>query len=147
VNVKPIHAGNPGPMTGDGNWTYFFPGDAPVLFDAGVGFPAHIDAVAAVAPDGPARVVVSHAQPDHASGAPALGERWPRASFSKVLWRGHDPAGPRWQPLADRATIAIGDGELQVVHTPGHTPDHVTLWHEPSRTLFGADLMQLGNTV
>jgi glyoxylase-like metal-dependent hydrolase (beta-lactamase superfamily II) len=34
-----------------------------------------------------------------------------------------------------------------VIHTPGHAPDHVVLWHAASRTLFGADLLQLGNTV
>lgn len=134
-------------MTGGGNWTYLFPGDAPVLFDAGVGLPEHVDAIAAIASDGPALVVVSHAHPDHASGTPALAERWPPARFAKMPWVGRDPDGPPWQRLADREAIAIGDGELQVIHTPGHTPDHVALWHAPSRTLFGADLMQMGNTV
>lgn len=147
MKVIPIHAGNPGPMTGSGNWTYLFAGESPVLFDAGVGLQAHIDAVAAIAPAGPAQVVVSHAHPDHSSGAPLLAERWADARFSKVPWTGRDPAGVAWQPLADRERIPIGDGELEVLHTPGHAPDHVVLWHEATRSLFGADLLQLGNTV
>ncbi len=143
----PIHAGNPGPMTGGGNWTYLFEGEHPVLFDAGVGLPPHVDAIAAVVPDGPARVIVSHAHPDHASGAPALAKRWPAAALTKVPWTGMDPVDVPWHPLADGAVLVTRDGELRVLHTPGHAPDHVALWHEPSRTLFGADLMQLGNTV
>lgn len=134
-------------MTGDGNWTYLFPAQSPVLFDAGVGLPSHLDAIAAAVPEGPAHVVVSHAHPDHASGAPVLAQRWAQARFAKVPWPERDPAGIDWQPLGDRQKLVIEDGELEVLHTPGHAPDHVVLWHAESQTLFGADLMQLGNTV
>ena len=96
---------------------------------------------------GPRGCVVTHAHPDHASGAPALAARWPSAVFSKMPWPGQDIETLAWSPLADGDRIATGDGDLEVVHTPGHAPDHVVLWHEESRTIFGADLMQLGNTV
>ena len=85
-----LHAANPGPYTGAGNWTYLFPGPAPVLFDAGVGNADHVAAIAGAAPDGPARVIVSHAHPDHASGASALAARWPRIAFGKVPWTERD---------------------------------------------------------
>ena len=49
--------------------------------------------------------------------------------------------------LADGDRVTTGEGVLEVVHTPGHAPDHVVLWHEESRTVFGADLLQVGNTV
>jgi endoribonuclease LACTB2 len=62
-------------------------------------------------------------------------------------WPGQDSDVPVWSSLADGERIATGEGDLEVVHTPGHAPDHVVLWHEPSRTIFGADLMQLGNSV
>ncbi len=47
-DMKPafIHAANPGPMTGDGNWTYLIGGSRPVLIDAGVGHASHLDAIA-----------------------------------------------------------------------------------------------------
>ncbi len=143
-----LHAANPGPYTGAGNWTYLVPGDEPLLIDAGVGNREHLDAIAGAAPNGPARVVVSHAHPDHASGAPAVAARWPSAAFAKHPWPWEDaPAGIRWEPLADGSRITTGEGELEVLHTPGHAPDHIVLWHAVSRTLFGADLLQLGNTV
>ena len=40
-----LHAGNPGPMTGAGNWTWLIPGRVPTLIDAGVGMPNHLDAL------------------------------------------------------------------------------------------------------
>jgi hypothetical protein len=47
--IVPIHAANPSPLTGAGNWTYFFPGRHPVLVDAGIGLPAHLDDIAKAA--------------------------------------------------------------------------------------------------
>jgi glyoxylase-like metal-dependent hydrolase (beta-lactamase superfamily II) len=142
-----LHAANPGPFTGAGNWTYLIPGPAPLLFDAGVGRATHLEALAAAVPDGPALVVVSHAHPDHASGAPVLAARWPVARFGKVPWPAEDDRVIAWDPLTDGQAIDSGEGPLVVIHTPGHAPDHLVLWHAESRTLFGADLMQLGNTV
>jgi glyoxylase-like metal-dependent hydrolase (beta-lactamase superfamily II) len=148
LTILPLHAANPGPYTGAGNWTYLVPGEAPVLVDAGVGRPEHLDAIAAVAPGGPARVVVSHAHSDHATGAPAIAARWPSAAFAKYPWPEEDARGAiKWAPLEDGSRIGTGEGDIEVVHTPGHAPDHVVLWHAASRTLFGADLLQLGNTV
>ena len=147
MNVLSLHAANPGPYTGAGNWTYLIAGDRPLLIDAGVGRAEHLEAIAAAEAAGPARVLVTHAHPDHASGAPALAARWPSATFSKMPWPGQDIESLAWLPIADGDRIATSEGDLEIVHTPGHAPDHVVLWHEPSRTLFGADLMQLGNTV
>jgi glyoxylase-like metal-dependent hydrolase (beta-lactamase superfamily II) len=30
-------------------------------------------------------------------------------------------------------------GSLQVIHTPGHTPGHISLYSEKHKTMFGAD--------
>ena len=135
-------------MTGSGNWTYFFPGRHPVLVDAGTGQPAHIDAVAASRADGPAHVVVSHAHSDHISGVNALAARWADTRFSKYPWSERDQTyAVPWHPLADGDIIPAGDSELQVVHTPGHSPDHLAFWHEASRTLLSADLVTPGTIV
>jgi glyoxylase-like metal-dependent hydrolase (beta-lactamase superfamily II) len=135
-------------MTGLGNWTYLLPGSAPVLVDAGVGQAAHLDALFAQVPDGPGLVLVTHAHPDHASGAPAIAARASRARFLKYPWAGHDDAvGLTWAPLADGQHVATEDGPLEVVHTPGHSPDHVVFWHEASGTVFTGDLLVLGSTV
>ena len=72
MNPRFLHAANPGPMTGEGNWTYLIGDRNPVLIDAGVGNQSHLDAIAVAAPRGPALVLVTHAHSDHVSGAPAI---------------------------------------------------------------------------
>ena len=148
MNLIPLHAGNPGPMTGRGNWTYLIPGRSPVLIDAGVGEDTHLDALFTQAPSGPGQVIVTHIHPDHASGAPALARRAPDATFLKFPWPECDAEiRVPWRPLADGDVVDTGEGPLRVVHTPGHAPDHVILWHESSSTAFTGDLLVLGSTV
>jgi glyoxylase-like metal-dependent hydrolase (beta-lactamase superfamily II) len=148
LNIIPIHAGNPGPYTGDGNWTYLIPGPRAVLIDAGVGNVEHLDLIARSAPSGPAEVVVTHAHPDHAAGAPAILERWPTTRFSKHPWPERDQRyDVTWHSLSSGDRVPTGEGPLEVVHTPGHSPDHLALWHAASRTLFVGDLLISGNTV
>ena len=146
--MKPqfLHAANPGPMTGDGNWTYLIGTQAPLLIDAGVGNASHLDAIARAAPNGLAHLVVTHAHSDHIGGAPAIHERWPSARLSKHPWPVRDRELP-WTPLADGDVVPTDDGDLHVLLTPGHAPDHLSLWHPDSRTLFVGDMMQQGNTV
>jgi len=44
------------------------------------------------------------------------------------------PSGIQWRPLVDGDEISVGDASLTVMHTPGHSPDHVAFWHEaPNR--------------
>ncbi len=143
-------ANNPGIYTGrTGNNTYLITGAEPTLIDAGVGDAAHIDAIAQALDDRPlARVVVTHAHSDHASGAAALAARWPNTEFFKMPWPERDARyAVNWRPLAEGGEIAAGDERLRVLHTPGHAPDHICLWHEPSRSLFSGDLAVVGTTV
>jgi glyoxylase-like metal-dependent hydrolase (beta-lactamase superfamily II) len=148
VDIVALHADNPGHMTGSGNWTYLVPGPSPVLIDTGVGRRRHLDAVFAHAPEGPALVLVTHIHPDHVSGAPAIAARAPRARFAKLPWPERDAAiGVPWQPLADGQRIDTGAGPLEVVHTPGHSPDHLVFWHAASRTALVGDLLVQGSTV
>lgn len=146
--MKPtfLHAANPGPMTGDGNWTYLIGARQPVLIDAGVGHPSHLDAIAGAAPQGPALVLVTHAHSDHVSGAPAIHARWPGARFEKFPWPIRDP-DVGWTWLQDGSIVETDAGPLVAVHTPGHAPDHLTFWHADSRTLFVGDMLVQGSTV
>ena len=149
MNPVAIHAFNPGPITGAGNWTWLLTGRVPTLIDAGTGDPRHLAALEEALDGAPlAQVLVTHAHGDHASGATAIAERMPGVRFLKMPWPERDAKWPvQWEPVGDDEVIAAGDTTLAVVHTPGHAPDHLCFWHEESRSLFGGDLAVLGSTV
>jgi glyoxylase-like metal-dependent hydrolase (beta-lactamase superfamily II) len=146
MKTRALHAANPGPFTGDGNWTYFIDGAVPVLIDAGVGETSHLDAIHAAAGSRRLHLVVTHGHSDHISGAPAIVERRPATRLSKMPWAERD-RGLAWAPLRDGDVVDTGEGRLEVIHTPGHAPDHVCLWHADSRTIFVGDMLVQGTTV
>jgi len=136
-------------MTGDGNWTWLLPGRVPTLIDAGVGEPRHLDALEEALGGVPlAQVLVTHAHPDHASGAAAIAKRIPAARFLKMPWPERDQRWDvPWVPVADEETIEAGDTSVTAVHTPGHAPDHLCFWHGATAAIFGGDLAITGTTV
>jgi glyoxylase-like metal-dependent hydrolase (beta-lactamase superfamily II) len=149
LNPIPLHAFNPGPITGTGNWTWLVRGAVPTLIDAGQGDPRHLDALhRALEGSALAQVLVTHGHSDHAAGAAAIAARAPGVRFRKMLWTGRDSKWDvDWAPVADGDAIAAGDTSLTAIHTPGHAPDHLCFWHEETRTLFGGDLAVQGSTV
>jgi glyoxylase-like metal-dependent hydrolase (beta-lactamase superfamily II) len=111
------------------------------------------------------RVILTHAHDDHAGGAAKVIEligkpqviaheeereylesgKTPSQDYSHFAGKffRHLPSGG-FSPIAvqksvtDGETLPIGGG-LQVIHTPGHTPGHVSLLHLPSGTLITGD--------
>ena len=146
--MKPIaiHALNPGPFTGTGNWTWLIRGRVTTLIDAGTGGSQHLEELEwALDGDALAQVLVTHGHGDHASGATALAERFPGVRFLKMPWPERDSKWPvAWEPLEDGSTVDAGDDTLVAVHTPGHAPDHLCFWHPESRTMFCGDLARRG---
>ncbi|MEU6202679.1 MBL fold metallo-hydrolase [Micromonospora musae] len=112
------------------------------------------------------RIVLTHAHPDHAGGAAELARRTgapvvvhaadveyaqaghapprdPRVTGGRLFSRfggGNFPAVDVAQPLADGDVLPVGGG-LRVVHTPGHSPGHVSLLHEPTGVLITGDAL------
>jgi glyoxylase-like metal-dependent hydrolase (beta-lactamase superfamily II) len=113
-------------------------------------------------PSAVTRILLTHAHSDHAGGAAGLAKstgagvvihtddaeyvrtgRAPATDRSLLLGRlmRHAPrfgASPVEQELRDGQVLDVAGG-LRVVHTPGHTPGHVSLLHEPSRLLITGD--------
>jgi glyoxylase-like metal-dependent hydrolase (beta-lactamase superfamily II) len=148
-----LSAHNPGPMTGRGNNTYLLLGGAgdAALIDAGIGDPRHLAAIDRELKAGRsrlARVLVTHGHGDHVAGAPLIARRHPGARFSKFPWPEEDERyHVAWWPLAEGEAVDVGGNTLTVVHTPGHSPDHVAFWHAPTRAAFVGDLIIKGGSV
>ena len=146
-----VHAHNPGPLTGPGNNTWLLPGRRAALVDTGTGLAPHLNGISQRLAEHGATltdVLVTHGHADHCSGAAALVERFGALRFRKIPWPDHDRRYPvGWEPLADGDVVQAGDVQLQVVHTPGHAPDHIVFWHEASRAALVGDLVIQGQTV
>ena len=148
-----ISAHNPGAMTGSGNNTYLVAGTdgSAVLVDAGVGHARHLADLAGELAASACRldhVLVTHGHADHASGAPAIASQHPLAVFAKYPWPDEDSRyDVAWRSCADGDAVPVGGEALTALYTPGHSPDHLAFWHEPTRTMFTGDLVILGGSV
>ena len=143
---------NPGPYTGAGNNTYVVhnsKGRAVGLIDAATGESRHLSGVRAAIGGGElSRVVVTHGHTDHISGVSSLFSGWPSVDFFKMPheeWDSHYDV--TWNPLADGDSVALGDTMFEVIHTPGHSPDHICLYDQLNAVLFCGDLLIKGGTV
>lgn len=116
-----------------------------------------------VSPEELVHAVVSHVHLDHAGGASALAtdatdltvyahesladhlvspdqliESSERAMGDAFTEIGAPTPLPRehLNPVADGSTIDTGDRVLEVIHAPGHSPDHIAIWDETNGVLF-----------
>jgi len=148
-----LSAHNPSPMTGPGNNTYLLIGGkgSASLIDAGVGESAHLEELASALDARRARlemVLVTHGHRDHAGGAPAIAAAYPEAVFTKYPWPEEDAQHRvAWRSAGDGDVIVAAEEPLTALHTPGHSPDHMAFWHQPSGTIFTGDLVAQGGSV
>lgn len=68
---------------------------------------------------------------------PQVPAEW-RSSFRAVLE--NPPKAPVNRTLADGDVLNYGGG-ITVIHTPGHTPGHISLYHHRTKTLIAGDAM------
>ncbi len=62
----------------------------------------------------------------------------PMQLYRRILWGWPDPSQGR--PISDGATITTEHYHFEVVHTPGHSPDHLCLYESQQGWLFTGDL-------
>ena len=135
-------------------------GETPVLIDTGFGSDVEetetLLRAAGVPPEGLSLIVNTHYHCDHVGGNHALQARYGvpiaahRWEASLVNRRDAEACGAAWlrQPvepyrvdrlLAEGDTIDAGGVTLRVLHTPGHTLGHVSLYEPETRVLILGD--------
>lgn len=133
-----VLAPNPGIMTLDGTntWVLREPGsDRSIVVDPGPLHDDHLDAVAAVAGHVEA-VVVTHHHLDHTEAARSFAERMGcgvRGLDPEQCWRS--------EPIVDGEVLSVGGLEVEVLTTPGHTSDSVSLLIEADGALLTGDMV------
>ncbi len=96
------------------------------------------------------KIALTHGHPDHVMGALELFRGYPGYRISEVEIIMHAAGPQQYKELVESLgcrltevkggeTINLSGFEFEVIHTPGHTLDGISLFHEPTRTLFSGD--------
>jgi glyoxylase-like metal-dependent hydrolase (beta-lactamase superfamily II) len=161
TDLRRIVAPNPSPMTFRGTNTYLLGATELAVIDPGPDDPVHLDAILRAVLPGQkiTHIIVTHAHLDHsplaralsqATGAPVSAFGDCTAGRSEVMTRlartglmqGGEGVDDSFQPdllLGEGDTIFGAGWSLEVIHTPGHFGNHISLgWGDH---LFSGDLV------
>jgi glyoxylase-like metal-dependent hydrolase (beta-lactamase superfamily II) len=144
IQIERILANNPGPFTGPGTNTWLLDdghGELMIIDPGPIDY-RHLAAIEATVGDrSVVAVLVTHTHEDHAPMANPL------ALDLGVPALGYAP-GPGFDPdlrLADGGHLAVGMARIEVIHTPGHSDDH--LCFRVDDVLFTGDHIMGGSSV
>jgi glyoxylase-like metal-dependent hydrolase (beta-lactamase superfamily II) len=101
------------------------------------------------------KIIITHQDSDHIGGLPELVEACEGRvevlahEFIKPYLLGELPlikSGAFVPPTKVDRFLQDGEvlpycGGIQIIFTPGHTPDHISLYHHPSKTLISGDAL------
>lgn len=159
-DVRRIVANNPGPYTFLGTNSYVVGSCEVAVIDPGPADQSHLEAIAnAIKGERLAYILITHSHRDHCEGARGLqaiaggeiaafgptgtarGAGAPGLSYDFV-----DPDFVPDRTLADGDTVRGRGFALDVLHMPGHAPDHLCFALVGKRTMFTGDHVMGWNT-
>jgi hydroxyacylglutathione hydrolase len=137
--------------------TYLINGDSPVMFDPGHA-QLYGNVEVGLTSDGikeaPALVVLTHCHPDHMEAALSLQKLGCRlamhaAEVEYMLGEGRPMAAALGLDVSEimidvfleEGDLKVGGHQLQVIHTPGHSPGHICLYLPTHKALVAGDLV------
>lgn len=143
MNIEKILAPNPSVFTGPGTNTYLLDSGGEIaIIDPGPIEPSHRQAIEAAIGNRPVRfVMVTHTHIDHAPLANPLAGHYAAPAV------GFGP-GPEFSPderIGEGDVLVVGEADLRVLFTPGHSDDHVCFLAD--KILFTGDHIMGGSTV
>jgi glyoxylase-like metal-dependent hydrolase (beta-lactamase superfamily II) len=147
-------APNPSPFTGEGTWVHLLGEERLVVIDPGPANPEHLDALeAAIAGRSVEAILITHTHRDHSPAAAPLSARTgaPIWGCAPLVVLGDQESGfdTDYAPdrvLANGEMLELAGQRIEVVHTPGHTSNHLCFaWG--SRLFSGDHVMGWSTTV
>ncbi len=126
-----VRADNAGLFTLDGTRSFLIGERTVALIDPGPADPAHLEALeGALAGATRGAILLTHRHPDHDAAAAPLARR-----------TGLELRPTPRAPLHEGEELPTDAGPLRVLHTPGHTRDHLSFVLGPGPVVFVGDLI------
>ncbi len=159
--VRRIVANNPTPFTFRGTNTYIVGRGDVAVIDPGPDDEAHVDALLeALKGERITRIIITHTHRDHCDAVDVLKSRTGATVLGygqTEMPRGVGTSSPSGKAFVDQdfapdeklrgGDTLEGDGwKLDVIHTPGHAPDHLCFALAGHRTVFSGDHVMGWNT-
>ena len=145
--VRRVIANNPGPFTFTGTGTYLIGKGQVAVIDPGPADQQHIDAILkATAGETITHILVTHRHIDHSPGCKLLQAQCGAPTWAFELSSSDDGAGLDTGFIPDH-TVSDGDiissdhWQLEGLHTPGHSSDHLSFHLALENALFCGDVV------
>jgi len=135
--VRRVVASNANPMTGPGTNTYLVGIDEVAVIDPGPDDERHVDAIVGASMQERVRwILLTHTHPDHSPATARLAER---TGAEVLAYTKREKGVPVDRAIGDGAVIDGTEFRLDVLHTPGHAPNHLCFHLDEERMLFTGD--------